>query len=146
MHIINQPCNCSMHVQTTAEGYWRCPTLPHDWWKYKYRICQATVDLFSTQYWAGHQKVHWVRYRQLYWLYTHLLQKKQNLQLLKCMCHPIWLCVSKAAETLQCNFEYLVFTQCSSPALVCKDPHPHQSWLNPFEVCTDVRYMTAVCT
>nr|XP_023650930.1 uncharacterized protein LOC111835164 [Paramormyrops kingsleyae] len=41
-------------------------------------------------------------------VYTHLLQKNPNLQLLKCVCHSIQLCVSKAVETLPRNLEYLV--------------------------------------
>lgn len=40
-------------------------------------------------------------------VYTHSL-KNQNLQLLKCVCHSIQLCVSKAVNKLPRNPEYLV--------------------------------------
>lgn len=41
-------------------------------------------------------------------VYTHLLQMNPNMQLLKCVCHSIQLCVSKAVETLPRNLDYLV--------------------------------------
>lgn len=82
-------------------------------------------------------------------MYTRLLQKKQNLQLLKCVCHSIQLCVSKAVTTLPRNVDYLAshshnwLSQCSSLLQVCKDLQLHQFWWNPFESCTDVRYTVA---
>lgn len=41
-------------------------------------------------------------------VYTHLLKKKDKLQLLKCVCHSIQLCASKAVETLSRNLEFFI--------------------------------------
>lgn len=72
-------------------------------------------DQFSTEHWAEYQKCTGlgtdgcsVMMGKRNSVYTHLLQKNPHLQLLKCVCHSIQLCVSKAVETLPRNLEYLV--------------------------------------
>ncbi|KAH9363435.1 hypothetical protein HPB48_006029 [Haemaphysalis longicornis] len=41
-------------------------------------------------------------------VYTHLRQKNENLVLVKCVCHSIQLCASKAVEVLPRSLEFLV--------------------------------------
>ncbi|XP_051798030.1 uncharacterized protein LOC127531856 [Acanthochromis polyacanthus] len=70
-------------------------------------------------------------------VYTHLLQKNPNLQLLKCVCHSIQLCVSKAVETLPRNLEYLVshsHNWFSHSALRRREYAKIYSLINPGEV------------
>lgn len=84
--------------------------------------------------------------------YTHLLQKNPNLQLLKCVCYSIQLCVSKAVETLPCNLDYLVSHSCnwfSHSAFRRREYAKIYSLINPGEAplmliqMSNTQYMTA---
>lgn len=68
--------------------------------------------------------------------FTHLLKKNEKLQLLKCVCHSIKLCASKAVETLPRNLKFLIphsHNWFSHSALRCREYGKIDQLINPGE-------------